>query len=220
MKTTNTSQTKLQNNKYKNLPNQLTILRLILAVIGIIFLLITRFEPFYGILYGFSINGVGTSAIPLGFLIAGIIFLFAASTDWIDGYVARTHNCVSDFGKLWDPIADKILINGYLIGLTFYSAVFAWIPIIMVSRDIIVQAYRTMYASSANKIIPANFWGKAKTVTQTLGIIIILFIFNFPIVEGTWVHYLIQCLLLIVATILSVVSGIIYIVSIRKSAKK
>ena len=194
----------------KSIPNILTIVRIILAVFAILFVCIEKFWKTAAFSYMF--NDYKTVVyIPITYILAGVFFVIASITDLLDGYLARKYNWISNFGKLWDPIADKILINGVLIGLAVNGSVPVFIPIIMICRDIIVDASR-MYASTKGKVVAANIWGKLKTVSQMIGIILILFVFG--IVNNNVFHYLVQNLCLLVATVFSVVSGVIYEIQI------
>ena len=195
----------------KSIPNILTIVRIILAVFTILFVCIYKFWPTKAFSYMFN-------DIPITYILAGVFFVIASITDLLDGHLARKYNWISNFGKLWDPIADKILINGVLIGLAVNGSVPAFIPIIMISRDTIVDASR-MYASTKGKVVAANIWGKLKTVFQMIAIILILF--SFGIVYNNLVfYYLVQNLFLLVATVFSVVSGVIYEIQIFKKENK
>ena len=201
----------------KSIPNILTIVRIILAVFAILFVCIEKFWKTAAFSYMF--NDYKTVVyVPITYILAGVFFVIASITDLLDGYLARKYNWISNFGKLWDPIADKILINGVLIGLAVNGSVPVFIPIIMICRDIIVDASR-MYASTKGKVVAANIWGKLKTVFQMIAIILILF--SFGIVYNNLVfHYLVQNLLLLVATVFSVVSGVIYEIQIFKKEKQ
>lgn len=194
----------------KSIPNILTIVRIILAVFAILFVCIEKIWKTAAFSYMF--NDYKTVVyIPITYILAGVFFVIASITDLLDGHLARKYNWISNFGKLWDPIADKILINGVLIGLAVNGSVPAFIPIIMISRDTIVDASR-MYASTKGKVVAANIWGKLKTVSQMIGIILILFVFG--IVNNNVFHYLVQNLCLLVATVFSVVSSVIYEIQI------
>ena len=199
----------------KSIPNILTIVRIILAVFAILFVCIYEFWNTEAFSYTFN-NGTKV-AVPITYILSGVFFVIACITDLMDGQLARKYHWISDFGKLWDPIADKILINGVLIGLAVNGSIPVFIPIIMICRDIIVDASR-MYASTKGKVVAANIWGKLKTVFQMIAIILILF--SFGIVSNNLVfHYLVQNLFLLVATVFSVVSGVIYEVQIFKKEK-
>ena len=194
----------------KSIPNILTIVRIILAVFAILFVCIEKIWKTAAFSYMF--NDYKTVVyIPITYILAGVFFVIASITDLLDGHLARKYNWISNFGKLWDPIADKILINGVLIGLAVNGSVPVFIPIIMISRDTIVDASR-MYASTKGKVVAANIWGKLKTVSQMIGIILILFVFG--IVNNNVFHYLVQNLCLLVATVFSVVSSVIYEIQI------
>ena len=201
----------------KSIPNILTIVRIILAVFAILFVCIYKFWTTKAFSYMF--NDYKTVVyVPITYILAGVFFVIASITDLLDGYLARKYNWISNFGKLWDPIADKILINGVLIGLAVNGSVPVFIPIIMICRDIIVDASR-MYASTKGKVVAANIWGKLKTVFQMIAIILILF--SFGIVYNNLVfYYLVQNLFLLVATVFSVVSGVIYEIQIFKKEKQ
>lgn len=200
----------------KSIPNILTIVRIILAVFAILFVCIYKSWPTAPFSYTF--NDGTEVAVPITYILAGVFFVIASITDLMDGQLARKYHWISDFGKLWDPIADKILINGVLIGLAVNESIPVFIPIIMICRDIIVDASR-MYASTKGKVVAANIWGKLKTVFQMIAIILILF--SFGIVNNNLVfQYLVQNLFLLVATVFSVVSGVIYEVQIFKKEKQ
>ena len=196
----------------KSIPNILTIVRIILAVFAILFVCIYKSWPTEAFWYTF--NDGTKVAVPITYILAGVFFVIACITDLMDGQLARKYHWISDFGKLWDPIADKILINGVLIGLAVNGSVPVFIPIIMISRDTIVDASR-MYASTKGKVVAANIWGKLKTVFQMIAIILILFSFGIVIVSNNLVfQYLVQNFFLLVATVFSVVSGVIYEIQI------
>lgn len=200
----------------KSIPNILTIVRIILAVFAILFVCIYKFWTTKAFSYMFNDGTI--VAVPITYILAGVFFVIASITDLMDGQLARKYHWISDFGKLWDPIADKILINGVLIGLAVNGSIPVFVPIIMICRDIIVDASR-MYASTKGKVVAANIWGKLKTVLQMIAIILILF--SFGIVYNNLVfYYLVQNLFLLVATVFSVVSGVIYEIQIFKKEKQ
>lgn len=196
----------------KHIPNLLTIFRMVLVPIIIVFMLV----PFGGNIY--SLNG-GTGdwgfacGFQLNFFLAGIFFVVACLSDTLDGYLARRNNWISNFGKLWDPIADKVLINSVLICFCAQGLIPIFIPIIMIARDVIVDASR-MHASSKGAVIPANIYGKLKTVSQMLAIMIVFFIFNSSIHNSQW--WFSQNIMMWLALFFSVMSGIIYVVNIYK----
>ena len=140
-----------------NLANKLTIFRIILVPLMVII-------PFLGIKG--EILG-----IPITYLIIDFIFIIASITDKLDGYIARSRNQVTTFGKFLDPLADKILVLSALVILVEYGKIPSWIPIIVLAREFIVSGYRLIAVEKGGKVIAASIWGKLKTVTQMIGII-------------------------------------------------
>ena len=141
-----------------NLPNKLTIFRIILVPIMVI-------VPFFNI-QGEILN------IPIKYWVINLIFIIASITDKLDGTIARKTNQVTTFGKFLDPIADKILVISALVMLVEFAKLPAWIPIIVVAREFIVSGYRLIAVEKKGKVIAASIWGKTKTVTQIIAIIL------------------------------------------------
>ena len=141
-----------------NLANKLTIFRIILVPIMVII-------PFLGI------QGELFS-IPITYLIIDLIFIIASITDKLDGYIARSRNQVTTFGKFLDPLADKILVLTAMIMLVEMGRLPAWIPVVVLSREFIVSGYRLIAVEKGGKVIAASIWGKLKTVTQMIAIIL------------------------------------------------
>lgn len=141
-----------------NLANKLTIFRIILVPVMVII-------PFFHI-QGDFLN------IPISMWIINFIFVIASITDKLDGYVARSRNQITTFGKFLDPIADKILVLAAMILLVEMNKLPAWIPIIVLFREFIVSGYRLVAVENGGKVIAASIWGKLKTVTQMLAIIL------------------------------------------------
>ncbi|MCI8699942.1 MAG: CDP-diacylglycerol--glycerol-3-phosphate 3-phosphatidyltransferase [Clostridia bacterium] len=141
-----------------NLANKLTIFRIILVPIMVII-------PFFNI-QGAFLN------IPNEFIIINIIFIIASITDKLDGQIARSRNQITTFGKFADPLADKILVLAAMMMLVEYNKLPAWIPILILAREFIVSGYRLVAVEQGGKVIAASFWGKLKTVTQMIAIII------------------------------------------------
>ena len=102
-----------------------------------------------------------------------IIFIIASITDKLDGYIARTRNQVTTFGKFLDPLADKILVLTALVMLVEYGKIPAWIPVIVLAREFLVSGYRLVAVEKGGKVIAASIWGKLKTVTQMIAIILV-----------------------------------------------
>ncbi len=144
-----------------NLPNKLTIFRMILVIIMMIIPIIDNVVGITGELLG----------ITTAFWIMNIIFIIAAITDKLDGTLARKWNQVTTFGKFLDPIADKMLVLAALIILVEYLKIPSWIPIIILIREFMVSGYRLIAVEKGGKVIPASIWGKIKTVTQMLAVI-------------------------------------------------
>lgn len=211
----------------RNIPNILLVSRMILVPVIVALLIadfFTKGDSFNKIIYSMVLpfdRDFDYTKVSLFFLIAGSLFVLASITDWLDGFLARKYNWVSDFGKFWDPIADKVLINSVLICFAAAEYVPFYIPVIMIARDVIVDAQR-MVAAKKDIVVAANYWGKLKTVLQMVGIIVIFFFFNAQYDElhsSKWVFYVIQNLMLHLATIMSIASGINYFVNIRKAVK-
>lgn len=153
-----------------NLANKLTVLRMILVPVFVII-------GYLGTLGVITGEWLG---IPMSFWLMNIIFIIASITDKLDGYIARTRNQVTTFGKFLDPLADKILVLTALVMLVEYGKIPAWIPVIVLAREFLVSGYRLVAVEKGGKVIAASIWGKLKTVTQMIAIIL-LFIdrFNF-----------------------------------------
>ena len=192
----------------KNIPNYLTISRIIVSIIVIIFLLF----PFDMINVSFPkylING--TVIIDLKLVIAAVLFVLASITDFFDGYLARKHNCVTDLGKVTDAIADKMLVNGLLIILSVQGYISPAIPVIIILRDTAVNTIK-MIAGNNGDVVAAIKTGKFKTAFLMIGITLKL-IGNFP--AGLW-NIALDDFFLITATVLSLVSGFEYYIIYKK----
>lgn len=185
-----------------NLPNRISLIRIFLAII-IVGILIFPFDATGIITYKIFINE--SIVIDIKYIIAGVLFIIASLTDTLDGHLARKYNMVTDLGKMLDAIADKILVNSVLIILATSGFIHPIIPVIIVSRDTIVDIIK-MIASSKGKVVGAIKLGKVKTVFMMIGIVLTLFynlpfeLFNIRIAE----------IFLIVACILSIISAAEY----------
>lgn len=166
------------------LPNKLSIMRIFLVPI-LVPLLLTKVN------------------MPL----ALTIFLLAALTDWLDGYIARKSQQITPLGKLLDPMADKLLICSALISLVEIDRASAWMAVVIVSREIAITGLRSV-AASQGKVMPAGKLGKLKTVTEVLAI-------SFLILN----HLTIGKIILWIAVILAVVSGIEYVIHFNREIK-
>ena len=141
-----------------NTPNKLTIIRILLVPIMLLIYLIKIPGEILG--------------IPLFSIILDIIFIIGAITDKLDGYLARKNNQITNFGKFLDPIADKILVISAMLILVEMGRLPAWIPIIIITREFAVSGYRLIAIEQKGNVIAANKWGKLKTVTQMIAIIL------------------------------------------------
>ena len=188
-----------------NLPNKLTISRIVLSILIIIILLGGNY---ISSLFGFNFPTLFINeavVVDSKYLIAGVLFIIASLTDFLDGYVARKYNLVTDFGKLVDAIADKVLVNSVLIILAAQGRIHPIIPVIVVIRDSVVNSIK-MLAASKGKVVAAIKSGKVKTACLMVGIILTLFN-NLPF--ELW-NIAVAKVLLFIDTILSIESGVQY----------
>ena len=201
----------MQNFRNK-IPNIITTFRIILIIPIIIVLFIPQLLEHQ--IFSINIGNVNLST-NLSFLIALILFIVASMSDFFDGFLARKWNVVSQYGKILDPIADKILVNTIMIILTAKNE-FVLLPIVllMIIRDIIVDAFRIV-AVSKKIDISANIWGKMKTFIQ---IIAILFVLIISTSEKNWWYFAVQNLLFYIALLFSIISAIIYINNFLKKS--
>lgn len=195
-----------------NLPNKLTIFRIILVPIMVII-------PFLGI--------TGTiSGIPISWIIIDLIFILASITDKLDGYLARKNNQITTFGKFLDPLADKILVLAAMTMLVEMTKLPAWIPIIVLIREFMVSGYRLVAVEKGGKVIAASKWGKLKTVTQMIAIILAFVDLN-PFGEcfsgtlqgGDLILNIIVTGMMIIQTIATIFSGLDYMKGAKKLMK-
>ena len=184
-----------------NLPTKLTVLRIILSFIVIAILIF----PFYTV--GITWPRVVILGISLKseYIIAGVIFIIASITDFIDGYLARKNNQVTDTGKMLDAIADKILVDSVLIIFAAHGFISVIIPIIIVVRDIIVDVIK-MEAASKGKVVAAIKSGKIKTASLMIGTVLTFF-YNLPFEA---MNIRVSDFFLFFATIMSILSLIEY----------
>ena len=215
-----------------NLPTKITVTRIIAVVLMLITLFVLSVIPNFTTI---EIGGEGATGINLVYLIVFVFFLIACYTDHLDGYLARKNNQVTDLGKFLDPVADKLLINSLVIFLIAPSIFSPYIPlscgpavsfnmwcaIILVARDIVVDALRFIGAAKG-KVIAANIFGKLKTVLEMVAIgAILLNGFPFRYFDASWPNGLhITDFLVYLATAASLVSGIIYVIQNRHVFKE
>lgn len=186
-----------------NLANKLTIFRIILVPIMVII-------PFL------NIKG-NLFEIPITCIIIDAIFIIASITDKLDGYIARSKNQVTTFGKFLDPLADKILVLAAMIMLVEMNKLPAWIPIIVLAREFMVSGYRLVAVEKGGIVIAASIWGKLKTVTQMIAIIFAFIDKNAFAVcftgELTGIDYFLNLfvtIMMIIQVIATIFSGIDY----------
>jgi len=181
-----------------NLANKLTVSRILLTVVIIILLLF----PFYEIGFTFPKYTIdGNIVVDLKYLIAGLLFIIASITDFLDGHIARKHNMITDTGKVLDAIADKILVNSSLIIFAAVGMIAPVIPVVIVLRDVVVDSIKMM-AAKKGEAVAAIKSGKLKTACLMIGITLTYF-YNLPF--ELW-NLQISDYLLIIATILSLFS--------------
>ncbi|MDT8716406.1 CDP-diacylglycerol--glycerol-3-phosphate 3-phosphatidyltransferase [Clostridium sp. 19966] len=136
-----------------NLANKLTVVRIFLIPVFLIF--------------------IAVRGIPYGTILATLVFILAALTDKLDGYIARSRNQITKFGKLMDPLADKLLVTAAFISLMEYRVIPGWAAIIIIARELAVTGLRSI-AASEGIVLAAGLWGKLKTVAQIVAIILCL----------------------------------------------
>lgn len=180
-----------------NLPNKLTLFRVILIPFFVFFLL----APFF--------PGYGN-------YIAIAIFIVASLTDMLDGKIARKYNLVTNFGKFMDPLADKLLVCSALICLIELQMLPSWIVIIIIAREFIISGFR-LIASDNGVVIAASYWGKFKTTFQMLMVIVLML--DITLNQYAWIHIL-GIVLTYIALALTVISLIDYIVKNRGVLKE
>ena len=185
-----------------NVPNRITICRIILSIVLLIMLIFPLDK--IGIVFP-EIIVKENFIIDSKYLISGVIFMIASLTDFLDGHLARKYNMVTDIGKVMDAIADKILVNGVLIILAYEGYISVIIPVIIVSRDIIVDSIK-MVAGSKNGAVGASKAGKAKTAFMMVGLTL-LFFYDLPL---SIFNIYPSRVLILIATVLSIISGVQY----------
>ena len=182
-----------------NLPNKLTVLRMIMVPVFVVFMLVP------------SLGGAANKYIALA------LFCVASFTDFLDGYLARKNNLVTNFGKFMDPLSDKLLVCSAMICLcskTMDERLSSWIVIVIIAREFIISGFR-LVASDNGIVIAASFWGKFKTVSHML--MIILLILNLEItVGGIDIYYWATQVVIWVALALTIISLVDYVWKNRK----
>lgn len=173
-----------------NLPNKLTIARMCMVPLFMIALMINT---------------------PASRIIATVIFALASLTDMLDGQIARKHNMVTNFGKLMDPLADKVLTAAAMICLVELGDLAAWIAVVIIFREYLITGLRSV-AANENIVVAANIWGKVKTVCQMFALMLLMLkpqiVALCGIDIGLWVMY--------VAVALTIYSGLDYVLKLNK----
>ncbi|MDC4183290.1 CDP-diacylglycerol--glycerol-3-phosphate 3-phosphatidyltransferase [Mycoplasma bradburyae] len=200
---------------FRNIPNFLTALRIFLLIPILVLFYFSQSDK--NTVYQIDFASLDTLRINLYFLIIGILFVVASISDFLDGYLARKYKLVSTFGKVFDPIADKLLVNSVLIYFAYIGVVNFYLVIILILRDTYIDGLR-MFVSTKNIVVPANIFGKLKTTVQMLAIIITFFIRG----QFSSTNIIVDHVFNIgyyLATFLSVLSGGIYSYQIFKKFK-
>lgn len=179
-----------------NLPNKLTVFRVIL-IVPFVVLLLGGFQQWGWFTTLFS------GILPYTDYIAVAIFIIASLTDLLDGKIARKYNLVTDFGKFMDPLADKLLVCSAMICLVEMNRLAAWMVIVIISREFIISGFR-LIASDNGVVIAASYWGKFKTTFQMLMIILL-------ILDLGGVFTTIEAVVTWIALILTVISLVDYL---------
>ena len=184
-----------------NLPNKITVARLALTVIIILLLCV----PFSYLGFNFPKYDFRGITIELQYIIAGVFFVIASLTDFLDGYIARKYHLVTDTGKMLDAIADKALVSPILIILACNGFIPVIVPVIYITRDIVVDAIK-MQAASKGKVVAAIKSGKLKTAAMMVGTTLVFF-YNIPF---EFINVRVDLFLLFFACIMSIVSAVEY----------
>lgn len=177
-----------------NLANKLTLIRIFLVPVFLIFIAIKD--------------------IPYGTIIATGVFIIASITDKLDGYIARSRNQITNFGKFMDPLADKLLVTAALISLVDYHIVSTWAAVIIIAREFAVTGLRTI-AASEGIVIAASWWGKIKTFIQIVAIIFALINIDF----GNYYFAVATKITMSIAIIVTILSGVDYFVKNKNVIK-
>ncbi|SDL72096.1 CDP-diacylglycerol--glycerol-3-phosphate 3-phosphatidyltransferase [Sediminibacillus halophilus] len=179
-----------------NIPNRITMSRIFLIPIFILLLSI----PF-----DWGSWNIGNQELPISHFVAGLLFILASTTDWVDGFYARKYNLVTNLGKFLDPLADKLLVASALILLVEMEIAPAWVVIIIISREFAVTGLR-LVAAGEGLVLAASQMGKLKTVLQIVAISALL-LHNFPF---SYLGFPFGIICLYAAMIITIVSGYDY----------
>ena len=193
-----------------NLPNKITLARIFMTII-VIFLCLF---PFYSLGINFPKYNVSGIIVDLKYIIAGVLFIIAAATDFVDGNLARKRNLVTDTGKMLDAIADKVLVNSVLIIFAANGFLHPVVAVIYIFRDEVVNALK-MHSAKNGIVVAARNSGKIKTFAMMTGLSL-MFFYNLPF---ELINIRVDEFLIYFATVMSVVSGVEYYFAIMKKTK-
>ncbi len=206
-----------------NLPNRITLIRVILLPLIIIIPILAKINSYNNFLAkNIIIPGVLEAEYNITWcnVIVLIIFVTAAITDAIDGHIARSRKLVTDFGKFLDPLADKLLVTSAMLVLLEEGRLWGWVVAIILAREFAVTGLRSI-AASKGKVIAASMYGKVKTTFQMI-MIILLLINNFPfsiIYIHTGIYIPMDKIIIVVATLLTIISGVDYFIKNKEVLK-
>lgn len=180
-----------------NLPNLITIGRV--ALVPFVLLLIDNYNP-------------------LRTFLASLLYMVAAGTDWLDGYLARKRNQVSTLGKFLDPLADKLIVTAVLVTLVALGRAQAWVVVVLIGRDLAINGLRSI-ASAQGLVIAASDGGKIKTALQLVATMMLLVHFQYPLLGAEWLlgrsvpvdYHRVGSLMLTLSLVVSVLSGVQYV---------
>ncbi|WP_314011283.1 CDP-diacylglycerol--glycerol-3-phosphate 3-phosphatidyltransferase [Pseudostreptobacillus hongkongensis] len=181
-----------------NLPNKLTVLRLVLTPVLILFMTMKYENDIFNLEYG---SGISFSGFLLYTIVLGL-FVLIAVTDFLDGYIARRDNLITNFGKLMDPIADKVFVFSVCMVLVKYDLLSLWLVLILLAREFVVVGVRVLIMENSSKVVPAINSAKLKTLLQMFALTFIL-LFGFGKV--------INSIVMLPAVVLSIVSMMEYL---------
>lgn len=190
--------TRLEKGENMNLPNKITLSRIALIPVFILILSISL---------DLGAWNIGTTDLPVVHLIAGVIFLVASLTDWLDGHYARKYNLITNMGKFLDPLADKLLVSAAFILLVELDLAAAWIVICIISREFAVTGFR-LVAAGEGVVLAASSMGKLKTVFQITAVALLL-LHNFPF---SYLGIPVDTIVLYIALVLTIWSGVDYFI--------
>lgn len=185
-----------------NLPNKITVARIVLIPIFILFMVVD---------FGMGTIHIGGTELSFEHIIGALLFIIAATTDWFDGHLARKYNLVTNMGKFLDPLADKLLVSAALVILVELGSAASWIVIIIISREFAVTGLRLVLAGGG-EVVAANQLGKIKTATQLVAISFLLL--NNIFFEA--IHFPFATIMLYIALIFTIWSGADYFYKNRR----